>query len=181
MIDEIFYKPRTGEEVKRASGGAPVYPYSQLNEMVEHLGIENTLTMMFARSLKNIILLQDPRKMNSGHWLGLSYNPSKGEIYFFSSYGGKPDAEKNKWLTEDDQVESGQGVDVFNDGLKELAKKGYVIHYNDHPYQFEGDETATCGIWTVAFLNSDMNPDQFYRYNVRHHQGPVQYFYKYFL
>ena len=180
MNDDIFYKPRSGDEVCVASGGVPICPYSVLNDAAKILGIERLLRKMFSISRKYIILLQDPANMRSGHWMGLEFDPKKNAIYFFSSYGGKPDVEKRRWLGKSGMNKSHQTVDVFNDGLKELLKKGWEIHYNDHPYQFEGDHTATCGIWTVAFLNSNMNPEQFYRYNLRNHQGVVEYYRRYF-
>ena len=99
--------------------------------------------------------------MNSGHWMGLSIHPERREIYYFSTYGGKPDIEKNKWLARDDRIRSDQYVDVFNDGLKQLQQQGWAIHYNDQHYQKPGDATATCGIYTAAFLRSGLNPDEF--------------------
>lgn len=181
MNDDIFFKPRTGSEVSDATGGVPIVVYSELNERARKIGVETLLNEMFSKSDKYIILLQDPDKMNSGHWMGLVYKPDfKKRVYFFSSYGGKPDVEKKKWIPKSDLRRSRQNIDVFNDGLKKLNMRGWEIHYNDHPYQVEGDKTATCGIWTAAFLNSGMNPDQFARYNLRHHQGAREYYFKYF-
>lgn len=181
MIDEIFYRPRTGEDMRRATEGAPIYKYSDVCEEARKKGAVSVLWQMFKQSLNNVLLLQDPDNMSSGHWMGLSFNPVKWEIYFFSSYGGKPDFEKNKWISEDDQLQSGQQTDALNDGLREMCKLGFKVYFNDHPYQREGDNTATCGIWTAAFLNSGMNPDQFYMYNLRHHVGAPEYFQRYFM
>lgn len=167
MNDSIIYTPRTGEEMTRASHGAPIYLYSDLCRIVQRCGIRGTLGRMFKQSPNSIILLQDPSRMNSGHWMGLSIHPERHEIYYFSTYGGKPDVEKNEWLSEDDQRESNQNTDIFNDGLKQMQKEGWTIHYNDHPYQKEGDGTATCGIYTVAFMRSGLNPDQFYEFTKR--------------
>ena len=61
------------------------------------------------------MLLQDPSNMDSGHWLSVSCNKPKKEIYFFSTYGGKPDVEKISWMKEDDLLESGQIMNIFND------------------------------------------------------------------
>ena len=185
MNDDIFFKPRNGDEMSHATDDVPIVKYSTLSEASDILGggvvgVDRLLRKMFKKSLKWIVLLQDPKDENSGHWTSLSFNPKKDEVYFFSSYGGKPDFEKNKWISKEKQKLSHQARDVFNDGLKHLCEKGWVIHYNDHPYQFENDGTATCGIWTAAFLNSGMNPDQFYRYNLRKHMGVPEYFRKYF-
>jgi len=180
MNEEIFFKPRSGEEMTKATHGAPIYLYSSLCESVKKHGIGRVLSRMFSRSPNSLILLQDPEEMNSGHWMSLSIHPGRREIYFFSTYGGKPDAEKNRWLTEDEQRTSKQSIDILNDGLKQMAKRGWTVHYNDHKYQYEGDKTATCGIWVAGFLNSGMNPEDFWRYNTAYHLGPIDYYNAYF-
>ena len=180
MNDEIIYKPRTGDEMKMATNHAPIYLYSELCKQTQRLGIRRVLSNMFKKSKHNIILLQDPHKMNSGHWMSLSINPKKKEIYYFSTYGGKPDVEKNAWLSEDELLDSNQNTNIFNDGLKDLQKNGWTIHYNDHPYQKPGDGTATCGIYTAAFIRSGMNPDEFYIFNKRNGVTAVDYYKAYF-
>lgn len=162
--EKIIYSPRSGEEMEDAMHHrAPIYKYSELCDLSRSHGPTPMLARMFQRSDDNIILLQDPQKMNSGHWISVSRNLPKKEIYFFSTYGGKPDVEKLEWLTDDDMKMSGQDINIFNDGLRNLQEHGWTIHYNDHPYQIPGDKTATCGIFTVAFLRSGKDPDKFYR------------------
>ena len=159
---DIIYKPRTGDEMLAAlHHKVPIILYSELGELCEKHSPITVLAQMFKRSNKNIILIQDPNDMNSGHWISVSRNPKKKEIYFFSTYGGKPDVEKIQWLTEEGRKKSKQMINVLNDGLKECQEHGWEIHYNDFPYQKEGDKTATCGIFTAAFLNSGLNPDEF--------------------
>lgn len=174
MIDDVFYKynsprekaiiyePRSGVEMENATlKKVPIYKYSELCKMCKGKNPALLLSRMFNRSNDNIILLQDPQDMTSGHWLSVSRNLPKKQIYFFSTYGGKPDVEKISWINEDDLRESGQFLNLFNDGLKELQKHGWEIHYNDYPYQKSGDKTAVCGIYTVAFLRSGKNPEEF--------------------
>lgn len=186
MNDEIIYEPRSGEEMEKATLNAPIYLYSELCRQTRKHGIRRVIANMFHPRgypfrRHCLILLQDPSDMKSGHWMSLSINPDKHEMYYFSTYGGKPDVEKNKWITEDDQLDSGQELDIFNDGLKEYQKRGWTIHYNDHPYQFPGDKTATCGIYTAAFIRSGMNPDEFYDFNIRNGITPYDYYRAYFL
>lgn len=161
---DIIYNPRTGDEMKKATlGRVPILKYSDLCRIAKKIGSNRMLALMFKRSNDNIILLQDPKDMNSGHWFSVSRNIPKKEIYFFSTYAGKPDVEKITWMKEDDLYESGQDLNIFNDGLRELQKHGWKIHYNDYPYQRYGDNTAVCGIYTAAFLRSGQNPDVFKR------------------
>ena len=165
---DIIFKPRTGEEMSDAMHNqhTPIHKYSDLCRLANKFGANGAnrvLAHMFKKAETNIILLQDPHDMMSGHWLSVSRNLPKKEIYFFSTYGGKPDVEKIQWLNEDDLRESGQFLNLFNDGLRDLQKHGWEIHYNDYPYQKPGDKTAVCGIYTVAFLQSKLNPDEFER------------------
>lgn len=159
---DIIYKPRSGDEMEEATlHHAPVYKYSDLCKQSETEGIEKTIWKLFKKSNKNIILLQDPHDMDSGHWIAVERVPSKKEIYFFSTYGGRPDEEKIRWMKEDDLRESNQFLNFFSKGLRRAQEHGWEIHYNNYPFQKEGDETATCGIYTAAFLRSDLNPDEF--------------------
>lgn len=180
MSDDIFHEPRTGKQVLEAVPGAELAMYSNLNMLAKIYGIRRLLSMMMKRSDKWIILLENPMKRGTGHWMGLRIYPERHEIHFFSTYGGKPDAEKIEWIPQYLLEHSDQDLNVFNDGLKQLFYEGWNVHYNDHPYQFPRDGTATCGIWTAGFLNSDLNPDQFYLYNIKNHLGAQNYFNAYF-
>ena len=83
---DIVFKPRDGGEMETASmHKAPIYKYSDLCELAKKYGSATMLSKMFKRSNDNIILLQDPHNMNSGHWFSVSRNPQKKEIYFYIS------------------------------------------------------------------------------------------------
>lgn len=178
--DFIYFNPRTGEEVSKSCDDAPIYVYSELEKKMKKYGATNVLIEMMRRSRENFILIQDPDDMRSGHWTGLEFKPEEKEIYFFSSYGGKPDEEKNKWIPRKDRVESGQELNVLNDGLKCFAQNGWTVHYSQYKYQKPDDGTATCGIWTSAFMNSGLNPDEFNRVTKRQRLTPRDYYYAFF-
>lgn len=159
---QIVYSPRTGDEMVEATlNKAPISMYSDICKRAEKYGAARTLARMFKQSDQHIILLQDPSDENSGHWISISRNPKKKEIYFFTTYGRRPDVEKIQWMPKHLLVASGQLMNVFNDGMKEMQRHGWTPYYNDFPYQTEGDHTATCGIFTAAFLRSGKNPDEF--------------------
>lgn len=180
--EKIIYTPRTGEEMKKAVyGHPPIYLYSELCDLFRGQIAAHMLAKIFRYSNKIIILVQDPLKMNSGHWISLSAYPKRKEIYFFSSYGGKPDEEKNRWISFSNLLRSGQLDNPLNDALKQMLLLGWDIHYSEFPFQVEGDNTATCGIWTAAFLNSDLNPEQFYAFTKQHHLTPIDYYKAYFV
>lgn len=177
MTDRIFrkilYEPRNGQEMMKACPpGTRLYLYSALSS-----DSRDALDIMLSMGRNNLILLQNPMKPNTGHWISLSFNPEKKEAYFFSSYGGRPDSEKLLWLTTVAMKISGQMRNILSDGLRELFLLGWKIYFNDFAYQKQGDQTATCGIWTAAFLNSGMNPDEF---ALKHRQDPIYYYFKLF-
>lgn len=180
--NKIIRSARTGEEMIKATlGQAPIHLYSDLCKDAKKHGILRLLAHMFKRSENHIILLQNPQDMSSGHWISISRNLPKKEIYFFSSYGGKPDVEKIAWLDAKDLKRSNQDLNLFNDGFHELQKHGWTIHYNDVPYQVPGDKTATCGIYVAAFIRSGVNPEEFRKQNLaleRRGIDPVIYYYK---
>lgn len=163
----------------------PIHLYSDLCKYGMKHGPDRLLAHMFRSNPDHIILLQNPSNMQSGHWISVSCNPQKKEIYFFSTYGGKPDEEKVDWMSEDDLRESGQYLNIFNEGLRNLQRHGWEIHYNDKEYQIPGDKTATCGIYTVAFLRSGKNPDEFEEETMRikrsGHDPAVEYYRRYFI
>lgn len=179
-MSDFIYKPRTGDEMRKATGGLRVHVYSDICEEMKHNDPVGVLMKACFPFNKCVILLQDPKNMTSGHWTGLEFNPSKKEAYFFSSYGGKPDEEKNRWIDIDGRIKSNQEANPINNALKKLCERGWEIYYNDVPYQVEGDRTATCGIWVAAFLNSGLDPDEFARQNDMMERDVFYYYKKYF-
>lgn len=181
---KIIFEPRDDEELKDATlHKVPIHKYSDLARMAEKHGPQALLSHMFRQAKDHIILLQNPKNMNSGHWFSVSCRPKHKQIYFFSTYGKKPDIEKMEWMDEDDLRESGQLLNIFNEGMREMQKHGWEIHFNDHKYQDERDKTATCGIYTVAFIRGKDDPETFYKktQEIREQLGgkdPALYYYK---
>lgn len=186
-MTDFYKRPRKGSEMVNAvlEGNGrgqpiPIILYSDLCKFMEEHGATRAIQNLYKFGDKVLILLQDPQNMRTGHWMSLSFFPQRHEIYFFSSYGGKPDEEKNRWIDAAARAASGQMNNALNDGLKELHRKGWIIHYNDHPYQKDGDNSATCGIWTAAFLNLGMNPDDFYAYTKGYKLSAKDYYQAFF-
>lgn len=163
-------------EVYNASHGTPVYLYSE----IANINPANLLNLLGGPHDSMIILVQDPKDPTVGHWTAVVYNIRKDEYYFFSSYGGRPDEEKNCYMSERERAISGQSNNVISDALKSLYLRGKKIHYNEFPYQKVNDGTSTCGIWAVAFILSGMNPTQFHKYILRNHLTAEKLWYKYF-
>ena len=76
---KIKYTPRTGTEMLEAAPpNTGLYMYSKLAKL--KMPAVDILRSMHKNS---IILLQDPEKMNTGHWISLCFHPAKKEAYFF--------------------------------------------------------------------------------------------------
>lgn len=171
------FRPTTGNEVGRASYDVPVYLYSNIANLNP---IDLPKLLGGKRNQAMIILIEDPKTPDVGHWTCVVYNSKTDEYYFFSSYGGRPDEEKNSFIRESDLLASNQAKNFISDGLRILFDQGKKVHYNEYEYQTIGDNTATCGIWCVAFILSGMNPTQFHNF-VTHNKLTAKDFYnKYF-
>lgn len=155
-MTDAYFKPRTAEEIVGATPGADYYVYVDLCKDRRHAA-----DILLSLPEKSFILISSPTDKHKGHWVAISRDTTNRKIFYFDSYGYGPDRAKMKWLTPQQLRQSGQMRNLFNDGLKELCRRGWEVHYNDVKYQVEGDLSATCGIWASAFLNSEVNPDVF--------------------
>lgn len=171
------YQPTTGEQVRRASHGVPIYVYSEIANL-NPVFLPELLGGKYKKAM--IVLVQDPRNPSVGHWTCVVYNPRNDEYYFFSSYGGRPDEEKNSYIKESDLLSSNQINNFISDGLRILFDQGKKIHYNEYEYQTIGDNTATCGIWCVAFILSGMNPTQFHNFVIKNKLTAKDFYYNFF-
>ena len=152
-------KPSNGSDVAFRSGVRSIFTYSQVQK---HIRAGGSLLDLLDPRTYSIVVLYEWRR-GFGHWVGLRLNPGRREAYFFSSYGAKPDEEKNRALSPAARRASGQDLNVLNDFLKRLHLGGWTVYYNDHPFQRIGDGTATCGRWLSEYLRSGMNPDDYAR------------------
>lgn len=155
MIDPR--RPISGSEIRDLSGTSAVYTFRDIIKYARN----HSLSSLLDPITNSLIALYEWRP-GIGHWVGIKVVPELHEAYFFSSYGNKPDTELNN-LTPRQRRQSGQAINLFNDFLKSLYKQGWIIYYNDYPYQKKGDGTATCGRWLAKFLRSGLNPDEFER------------------
>lgn len=171
-------RPTTDKQLSVASNGVPIYLYNKISK-------ESPLNLPYMLGGRNlnpamIVLIQDPKSPSVGHWVCVVYNKRRDEYYFFSSYGGRPDEEKNSFISPQDQIISGQNNNFISDGLRYLYSLGKKIHYNEFEYQKIGDKTATCGIWCVAFILSNMNPTEFFHFVKNKKLSAKDFFYLYF-
>lgn len=102
-----------------------------------------------------------------GHYCALTKDMKNKTIYFFDSYGEKPDQQKP--LMNRNELYQGEGEE--NTLVKYLLKQklyGWNIDYNNKPIQSYANNSATCGRWSLlrtvfSFLTNDEFVNEMFR------------------
>jgi hypothetical protein len=82
----------------------------------------------------------DEHYKSGSHWVALYVNLQKKQIYFFDSYGIKPDKRIKKLMKR------------IKKSMKEMAnanKSEIDLRYNKHRHQFKNSE---CGVYSINFI-----------------------------
>jgi len=109
-------------------------------------------------SLGRCIFLYLTENASTGHWVTM-WKTSPESIYYFDSYGKKPDEPRN-WLPEEKLEELGQDEPYLTQLLKE---SGYKVSYNTVPFQKTREGMNDCGRWCVGrLICKDMDDKQFF-------------------
>ncbi len=117
--------------------------YNDLSELLEPYG-------------RTVILIETTP--NRGHWTCLfeGSGKQKNNIFYFDSYGVKPDGQLDR-INYNTRVMLGQEskdlIPLFHN---------YLIRYNIHQLQSKGKDIATCGRWCAArMILNNLNSDEF--------------------
>lgn len=104
----------------------------------------------------------------SGHWLCM-FKTDFG-IYYFDSYGKKPEAQR-EWLSEEELIALGEEEQYLYNLLRDSKEK---VYYNTYEYQaLTGTSRSTieinsCGRWCVArLIHKGFSEVQFYNLILR--------------
>jgi hypothetical protein len=115
-------------------------------------------------SYYNIILYQYDSDM--GHWVLLRCNPSTKELYFFDSYGNKPDG---AWPYLINTKSLPEPRHVLSEIINRYISMGYKLSYNG--YNIQGNlkdaslADSECGeLVVLRILKESMNDRQFCHY-----------------
>lgn len=93
----------------------------------------------------------------SGHWLTMFRR--QNSIYYFDSYGEKPEAQR-EWISEEQLEALGEEEPYLK---KLLMDSHYKVYWNTHQYQKERQDYNSCGRWcTARLICKDMDDVQFY-------------------
>jgi hypothetical protein len=100
-----------------------------------------------------IVFNTDPSTKSGEHWISMyidleKYNSSDYGIYYFDSYGEKPNKEIK---------------DLINKIIKQggSCNRKLLYFYNDHPYQ---NKNAQCGMYSIHFIKKMLEGLSFEKY-----------------
>ncbi len=125
-----------------------VIDYKELGQDIDDVFRESNKVIM-------LFVLREDKSQTLGHWIGLlrSRERDKDErnefhfhYEFFDPYGLKPD-EEFKWLGREEAANLNQIRGHLVRLLYDKSKQGCTILYNEHPFQKQGKNVATCGRW----------------------------------
>lgn len=134
-----IYDAMSDDDLRKYFPNAKVVKYSEIPKGV---GAEDWLT-----KAGDVVYILYEAELNTGHWVAIAR--AKDAIYYFDSYGNKPDVPLN-WTSEELRKVLGQDVPVLT---KMFSITKLPVYYNDFDYQTKKDmNVATCGRWATAFL-----------------------------
>lgn len=119
--------------------------YTELND------IKNILDILPESISACFILLRT--SANSGHWTSLCCNG--GYIYYFDSYGVKPDGELSK-ISAGVKYQLHENTKALTRIIKTIPD-GFKFAYNKIQFQEYNNKINTCGKWNYAFVKCVFN------------------------
>lgn len=152
MSDKMNYSLSESEVLNLSGKGSRMFTYPQIARM-------NRLDQLVnGQNPKAVILYMTSE--NGGHWCGLKL--MNNSLYFFDPYGTFPDAELSQIIKMKGRSFADE-TDQIHKKLTELIKKSPIkdVYYSQYRLQKLHPNINTCGRWTGAFLNSDMDEKKF--------------------
>lgn len=123
----------------------------------------------------NCFVLFYPNEKNAdglinGHYVSVVRNGNT--IYFYDSYGDKPDTSQKTSLQRAELYK-----ERHNSLIRRFIETGYNIDYNNHKHQSDKGGISTCGRHSLMrCLNSDLSNDEYHQLikqlSKKHHLTP---------
>lgn len=134
----------TGNDIKKKAKQVKIMTYKDL---LDYPSIDSVL-----EPYGRVVILYE-QMPNIGHWVCLFNGPSDddefGTIYFFDSYGLKPDDEQD-WIDIEFRQKNWQDRRYLSQLLKESPAE---VEYNEYKLQGKNQDIGTCGKWCIARLS----------------------------
>ena len=150
--DNLLYKSMSDTDLHEYFPNARVLKYSELPM--------ETPAEDFLKKGEVVYILYEAEE-NSGHWVamcrsgnsacgrGLTGSPRPDCIFYFDSYGNKPDTPL-RWVDAETNERLGQGKPTLTNMFK-ITK--IPVYWNNYAYQNKDDKLmATCGRFATSFL-----------------------------
>ena len=143
----------TGQDIENYLPNCKIIEYNDLADY-------NEITDLLNKPIDYVIILIETIAESTGHWVCvLRYSNT---IEFFNSYSGKPDFQKNNFISKAKNIEFGQTQNYLTNLL---VKSDFNIIYNKLQLQKYSNNSATCGRFVCArilcLLNHNMDLKQF--------------------
>lgn len=136
--DDIIYDAMSDADLQKYFPRAKILKY---NELPRGVSVEDFM------KVGEVLYILYESNFNSGHWVCLARG--KDAVYYFDSYGNKPDVPL-KWNSAEKNIELNQEEPILT---KMFSITKTPVYYNDFDYQNKNDkDVATCGRWATAFL-----------------------------
>jgi len=103
-----------------------------------------------------VVFNLDEHNQPGSHWVGLYANLKKNQVYFFDSYGVKPEKRINDFMNriKNYLIEKLKKEETRDDIIKKIID----VKYNKIRHQFKGSE---CGVYSVNFILRMLRGDDF--------------------
>jgi len=143
----------TGQDIENYLPNCKIIEYNDLADY-------NEITDLLTKPIDYVIILIETTADNVGHWVTLLRYSNT--IEFFNSYSGKPDFQKNNFISKAKNIEFGQTQNYLSNLL---VNSNFNIVYNKLQLQKYSNGSTTCGRWVVfrilCLLNQNMDLKQF--------------------
>jgi len=116
---------------------------------LKYLGLRNiNLEELYDEGKKQIgiVFNLDDHDEPGSHWVGMYSNLEKGQIYYFDSYGIKPEKRVRKFMNR------------INKYMKNKKMKNIDVQYNKKRHQYGHSE---CGVYSLNFILRILNGTSF--------------------
>ena len=150
------------DNLKVSMTGQDIASYLPNCKMIEYndLADYKEITDLLTKPIDYVIILIETTADNVGHWVALlRYGIT---IEFFNSYSGKPDFQKNNFISKEKNIEFGQTQNYLT---SLLLRSNFNIIYNKLQLQQYSNGSATCGRWVtlrlLCLLNHNMDLKKF--------------------
>ena len=150
------------DNLKISMTGQDIINYLPNCKIIEYndLADYNEITDLLTKPIDYVIILIETTADNVGHWVCvLRYSNT---IEFFNSYSGKPDFQKNNFISKAKNIEFGQTQNYLTNLL---VKSNFNIVYNKLQLQKYSNGSTTCGRWVctriLCLLKDNMDLKQF--------------------